>query len=41
MEALPTGCRDLDVRAVRVRPTRGAREHRRWDRLVAAHHYLN
>ena len=30
----------LDLRTVRVRPTRGAGEHRRWDRLVAAHHYL-
>ena len=39
MESLPTGCRDLDLRAVRVRPTRGAQEHRRWDRLVATHHY--
>ena len=40
MESLPTGCRDLDLRAVRVRPTRGAQEHRRGDRLVATHHYL-
>ena len=40
MESLPTGCRDLDLRAVRVRPTHGAREHRRWDRLVARYHYL-
>ena len=30
----------LDLRAVRVRPTRGAGEHRRRDRLVAQHHYL-
>ena len=41
MEPLPTGFRDLDLHAVRVRPTRGAREHRRWDRLVAQHHYLS
>ena len=39
--AAPTGLRDLDLRAVRVRPTRGAQEHRRWDRLVATHHYLS
>ena len=38
--ASPTGLRDLDLRSVRVRPTRGAQEHRRWDRLVASHHYL-
>ena len=30
----------IDLRAVTVRPTWGAREHRRWDRLVAEHHYL-
>ncbi len=30
----------VDLRAVTVRPTWGAREHRRWDDLVAAHHYL-
>ena len=30
----------IDLRAVTVRPTWGAQEHRRWDRLVAAHHYL-
>ena len=30
----------IDLRAVAVRPTWGAEEHRRWDRLVAAHHYL-
>ncbi len=39
--ASPTGLRDLDLRSVRVRPTRGAQEHRRWDRLVATHHYLS
>ena len=33
------GC-DIDLRAVTVRATWGAEEHRRWDRLVAAHHYL-
>ena len=26
---------------MRVRPTHGAPEHRRWDRLVARHHYLS
>ena len=41
MESLPTRRRDLDLRAVRVRPTHGAQEHRRWDRLVATHHYLS
>ena len=41
MESLPTGCGALDLCAVRVRPTRGAQEHRRWDRLVANHHYLS
>ena len=30
----------IDLRAVTVRPTWGAQEHRRWDRLVAEHHYL-
>ena len=39
--ASPSGLRDLDLRSVRVRPTRGAQEHRRWDRLVARHHYLS
>ena len=33
------GC-EIDLRAVTVRPTWGAQEHRRWDRLVEAHHYL-
>ena len=41
MVVLPRGCRELDLRAVRVRPTHGAPEHRRWDRLVAHHHYLS
>ena len=30
----------IDLRLVTVRPTRGAREHRLWDRLVEEHHYL-
>ena len=30
----------IDLGAVMVRPTWGAEEHRRWDRLVARHHYL-
>ncbi len=30
----------LDLRAVTVRPTRGAREHRLWDRRVKEHPYL-
>ena len=30
----------IDLRAVTVRPTRGGREHRLWDRLVEEHHYL-
>ena len=33
------GC-DIDLRAVTVRATWGAEEHRRWDALVASHHYL-
>ena len=33
------GC-EIDLRAVTVRPTWGAQEHRRWDRLVEAHHHL-
>ncbi len=41
MQALPQACRDLDLRAIQVRPTHGAEEHRRWDRLVAQHHYLS
>ena len=41
MEALPADSLDLDLRAVRVRPTRGGAEHRRWDRLVERHHYLS
>ena len=31
---------DIDLRSVTVRPTWGAEEHRRWDALVASHHYL-
>ena len=30
----------IDLREVTVRPTRGGREHRLWDRLVEEHHYL-
>ena len=30
----------IDLSAVMVRPTWGAPEHRRWDRLMNAHHYL-
>ena len=30
----------LQLRSIRVRPTCGAQEHRLWDRLVEAHHYL-
>ncbi len=38
----PATARDRvpDLRMVQVRLTRGAAAHRRWDRLVAAHHYL-
>ncbi len=39
--AVPSGGCELDLRTVRVRPTQGAHEHRRWDRLMAAHHYLS
>ena len=40
MGSVPTPAGGVDLRAVTVRPTWGAEEHRRWDRLVAAHHYL-
>ena len=40
MATLPVLGSSLDLRAVTVRPTWGAREHRRWDELVAEHHYL-
>ena len=40
MATLPAQDLSVDLRAVTVRPTWGAREHRRWDRLVAEHHYL-
>ncbi len=40
MVILPTPDSSIDLRAVTVRPTRGAREHRLWDRLVEEHHYL-
>ncbi len=37
---LPTPDSAIALRAVTVRPTRGGREHRLWDRLVEEHHYL-
>ncbi len=40
MVILPTPDSSIDLHAVTVRPTRGAREHRLWDRLVEEHHYL-
>ena len=40
MVTLPALDSSIDLRAVTVRPTWGAREHRRWDRLVEEHHYL-
>ena len=40
MGTLPASDSAIDLRAVTVRPTWGAREHRRWDRLVEEHHYL-
>ena len=40
MATLPAQDWSVDLRAVTVRPTWGAQEHRRWDRLVAEHHYL-
>ena len=40
MATLPAEDWSIDLRAVTVRPTWGAREHRRWDRLVAEHRYL-
>ena len=40
MATLPAQDLSVDLRAVTVRPTLGAQEHRRWDRLVAEHHYL-
>ena len=40
MATLPAQDLSVDLRAVTVRPTWGAQEHRRWDRLVADHHYL-
>ena len=40
MATLPSRDFPIDLRAVTVRPTWGAREHRRWDRLVEEHHYL-
>ena len=40
MRTLPAPDSSIDLRAVTVRPTWGAQEHRRWDRLVEEHHYL-
>ena len=40
MATLPGLDSSIDLRAVTVRPTWGAREHRLWDRLVEEHHYL-
>ena len=40
MATLPASDSSIDLRGVTVRPTWGAQEHRRWDRLVAEHHYL-
>ena len=40
MATLPAPDSSIDLRAVTVRPTWGAQEHRRWDRLVEEHHYL-
>ena len=40
MATLPAPDSSIELRAVTVRPTWGAQEHRRWDRLVEEHHYL-
>ena len=40
MATLPAQTGAIDLRTVTVRLTWGANEHRRWDRMVAAHHYL-
>ncbi len=40
MESLSPPRGALQLRSIRVRPTCGAQEHRLWDRLVGAHHYL-
>ena len=40
MLTVPAQDCSIDLRAVTVRPTRGGQDHRRWDRLVASHHYL-
>ena len=40
MGTLPTRGQAIDLHAVTVRPTWGAEERRRWDELVASHHYL-
>ena len=41
MMTLPAEDWSIDLRAVTVRPTWGAQEHRCWDRLMAEHHYLS
>ncbi len=40
MATLPVLDSSVDLRAITARPTRGARERRRWDLLVEEHHYL-
>ena len=40
MGTLPTRDQAIDLGAVTVRPTWGTEERRRWDELVASHHYL-
>ncbi|MDE2921374.1 MAG: ISAs1 family transposase [Acidobacteriota bacterium] len=40
VESLPAANGAIPLRSITVRPTCGAQEHRLWDRLVEAHHYL-
>ncbi len=40
MMILPSPDSSIDLRAVTVRPTRGGRKHRLWDRLIEEHHCL-
>ncbi len=40
MAVQPAQDGSIDLRAVTARPTCGGKEHRRWDRLVASHHYV-
>ena len=40
MGLLPTPDSSIDLRAITVRPTRGAREAPLWDGLIKEHHYL-